>query len=629
MNVRLGVQLQAKLPNISVVIPTYGGAEVLRVCLESLAKHAPSNCTVSVVDDATPDDSIRIVCDSIQCQLPQLEYLRLNMNRGFVGVCNWGSQCARRPESDLLLLNSDTEVTAGSLQEMQEVLYVHERNGAVTPRSNNATIFSVPWVSGMLPAAESYQLWQSIRDILPRYQVMPTVVGFCMLIKAEVLDRFLLFDEIYSPGYNEENDFVCRINRCGYSALAANWAFVFHHEGSALRLRKEKLEAVNREILLKRYPEYERKIADYIRFFVDPVEVFADLYVPHRPRILFDLFHLPNWHNGTSEFALNLLRDLGPILKDEFELYVGVGAAVEFLRTELAGYRLYGDRADPQMHFDLVFRPSQIFTWDEFCRMNRLGPRLSYVLLDIIAVRCDYLSTAEKRIVFQKVADLSDCVFAISEFSRTDFAAFYHDVPMRVIHLGTNLGISAGEFRKGENILVMGNGYAHKAVCEALRELDDERPVVVLGGERPDGLRENVRWITGGNLSREQIRELFKSARLLVYPSHYEGFGLPVMDALAIGKVVVVLDSEVNRELARITGNKNLYRLRSIHQLQSTVNRVFDQEASATVRPFRSWHETAEEYAATFQEILAKEIDLVKLRRRWDAIRTLESKCSW
>jgi glycosyltransferase involved in cell wall biosynthesis len=295
----------------------------------------------------------------------------------------------------------------------------------------------------------------------------------------------------------------------------------------------------------------------------------------------------------------------------------------------LAGYRLYDDRADPQMHFDLVFRPSQIFTWDEFCRMNRLGPRLSYVLLDIIAVRCDYLSTAEKRIVFQKVADLSDCVFAISEFSRTDFAAFYHDVPMRVIHLGTNLGISAGEFRKGENILVMGNSYAHKAVCEALRELDDERPVVVLGGERPDGLRENVRWITSGNLSREHIRELFKSARLLVYPSHYEGFGLPVMDALAMGKVVVVLDSEVNRELARITGNKNLYRLRSIHQLQSTVNRVFDQEASATVRPFRSWHETAEEYGAAFKEILANEIDLGKLRRRWDAIRTLESKCSW
>jgi len=93
--------------------------------------------------------------------------------------------------------------------------------------------------------------------------------------------------------------------------------------------------------------------------------------------------------------------------------------------------------------------------------------------------------------------------------------------------------------------------------------------------------------------------------------------------------VVVVLDTAVNRELARITGNKNLYRLRSINQLQSTVNRVFDQQVSLSGRPVRRWHEAAEEYAAAFKEMLAKEIDLGKLRQRWNVIRTLESKCTW
>jgi GT2 family glycosyltransferase len=612
------------------VIPAYGAAEMLRLCLESLSKHAPLNCTISVVDDATPDESIRIVCDNIRREVPQLQYLRLDVNRGFVGACNWASQYARKPESDLLLLNSDTEVTAGSLAEMQEVLYLYERHGVVTPRSNNATIFSVPWIGGILPAAESYQLWQSVRAVLPRCQVMPTAVGFCMLIKAELLDRFLLFDEIYSPGYNEENDFVCRINRCGYSALAANWAYVFHHEGSALRSRKAKLEEANREVLLQRYPEYERKVADYTRFFVDPVEVFADLYLPHRPRILYDLFHLPHWHCGTSQFALNLLRDLSPLLESEFELHVGVGPALDFFGSELIGYRLYDERVDPQMHFDLVFRPSQVFTWDEFRRMNRLGPRLSYVLLDIIGVRCDYLSTAERQILFRKVADLSDFIFAISEFSRSDFEAFYrYAPPMRVIHLGTDFGVSAGEFDKGEYVLVMGNSYAHKAVSEALLALNGERQVVVLGGERPDGLGDNVRWMASGTLSRQQVRELFKGARLLIYPSHYEGFGLPVLDALALGKTVVVLDTEVNRELAAMTGNKNLYRLRSVNQLQSTVNRVFDQEAVVPPGPLRRWHEAAREYASAFQEILAKEIDAAKLRQRWATIRMLESKCGW
>ena len=93
-----------------------------------------------------------------------------------------------------------------------------------------------------------------------------------MLISSIVLERFGLFDEIYSPGYNEENDFVCRINRYGYSAVAANRAFVFHFETSSFGTRRRNLEARNSQILLNRYPEYSRKIADYLRFQIDPVE---------------------------------------------------------------------------------------------------------------------------------------------------------------------------------------------------------------------------------------------------------------------------------------------------------------------------------------------------------------------
>ena len=155
---------------------------------------------------------------------------------------------------------------------MQAVLHLHEKHGVVSPRSNNATIFSIP-----------HAAWNQVRHLLPRYQVMPTAVGFCMLIKAEILDRFPLFDEIYSPGYNEENDFICRINRYGYSALAANWAYVFHHESSSFGSRRAKLEEAHRRILLFRYPEYERKVADYERFHKDPVERFAALAVAASP----------------------------------------------------------------------------------------------------------------------------------------------------------------------------------------------------------------------------------------------------------------------------------------------------------------------------------------------------------
>src|SRR5271166_5656133 len=623
------VTCELKRHPVSILIPSYGAADKLLVCLNSLAKHAPADCRVHVVDDATPDDSVRKICDEVRPYFAPLNYHRSEVNRGFVESCNWGSNHLREPETDLLLLNSDTEVTAGFLEEMQAVLYLHERHAVVTPRSNNATIFSVPWVGGVLSPAESYEVWHRIRSILPRYQVMPTCVGFCMLVKHDILERFGLFDASYSPGYNEENDFVCRINRYGYSAVAANWAYVFHYEGSSFGTRRKKLEADNRKLLLSRYPEYERKVADYVRFNVAPVETFASLYLPHRPRMLFDLFHLPALHSGTSEFALNLLREVGRLVEDDYDLYVGINQAREFFAHELTGYRIYDDQPNAQVIFDFVFKPCQIFTWDEFRRMARLAPRVAYALLDIIAVRCDYLGAASRQILFRKTAELSDCVFTISEFSRSDFAAYFGSaVPMRVVHHGTNFGTTPGEFRTGEYILVMGNAYVHKGVADAVSHLNGKWPVVVLGGKpQTEKQSENVRWLGSGDMSRQDMRELLVNARIMVYPSHYEGFGLPVVDALALGKPVVVLDSEVTRELAEITGDRNLHRIESLSQLQDAMLQFFEHETTAPETPPRTWRAVAEEYVAAFREILARDVDVAKLRTRWDTLRTLESVC--
>ena len=257
-----------------------------------------------MLDDGTPDDTINRTCIDTCRFFPDLRYIRREENGGFVSTCNWGWRTFWDGHSDLLLLNSDTVVTAASLDEMQEVLHLHEKHAVVTPRSNNATIFSVPALGDRLSPEASFQLWSRMHHLLPRYKVMPTAVGFCMLIKGEVLRRFDLFDEIYGPGYNEENDFVCRINRFGYSAVAANWAYVFHDEASSFGARRQQLEVINRATLLERYPEYPRKVEAYLQFEMDPVEHFARLYKPHRPRVLYDLFHLPAAYNGTSEFGL-------------------------------------------------------------------------------------------------------------------------------------------------------------------------------------------------------------------------------------------------------------------------------------------------------------------------------------
>lgn len=599
---------------MSILIPAYGAASLLRDCLLSLARFAPPECFICVLDDATPGDSIEKTCLEMGASLPQLRYERSEKNLGFVAVCNWGCANFHEPGSDLLLLNSDTEVTAGFLDELQAVLYLHEKHGVVSPRSDNATIFSIP-----------HAAWIESKHLLPRYQLMPTAAGFCMLIKGLILERFSLFDEIYSPGYNEENDFVCRINRCGYSALAANRAYVFHRESSSFGPRRARLEEAHREILLFRYPEYERKVADYGRFHIDPVERFAPLLTPHRPRILYDLFHLPPAYTGTSDFGLNLLRELSRILQNDFELSVGVQPAMRFFAHELTGYRIFEDPPGNREIFDLVFKPCQIFSWIEFVRMDRVAPRLAFCLQDIIGVRCEYFNSPRRQMVLQRTAELSDCVFTISEFSRSDYAAYFRtDVPMPVIHHGTNFGMTAGEFRTGEYVLLMGNEYAHKGLHEALEFLGVDWPLVVLGGRQED-MPANVRRLISGKLTRQRLRELFVSARVVVYPSHYEGFGLPVIDTLALGKPVVVLDSAVNRELGSTLEDPNLHRIGSLKELRACVAKLFDANPALPPAQPRRWRDVAEDYARTLRDILSRDFDVAKMRARWEWLRTLDS----
>jgi glycosyltransferase involved in cell wall biosynthesis len=473
---------------------------------------------------------------------------------------------------------------------MQAVLHLHEKHAVVAPRTNSPGYLSFP-PDDDLPPSESHRIWEKLHRTLPRYYITPTASHSCLLIKGEVLERL--------PGLEDPDEFVRRINRYGYSTLAANWAYAFY-SGTAP-------EPLTRQ------------------FQVDPVETFAMLEAPHRPRILYDLYHLPPQHSGTSDFALNLLRELEPLAREEFDIYVGAGEEQAYFLTDLCGYRLYDEKSSLPMVFDLVYKPCQIFRWPEFSRMTRLAPRVAFSLQDIIALRCDYIGNASLPPIFQLTVELSDLVVAISEASSSDYATYYRsDARMPVIYHGSYAQPAPGGTTPGEHILVMGNALTHKGVTEAVQCLGDDLPVVVLGGD-PVKDTANIRRLESGQLSRRFIYDLFTNARIVVYPSYYEGYGLPVADALAFGKPVIVLDTAINREIASITNDSNLHRISSLSELQTAVRRLWNEPPSPSHSSPRRWSEAAAEYLAAFRELLRKDADVTKMRRRWETIRLIES----
>lgn len=258
------------LKRVTIIVPVYGDWPSLSECIESLKSHLNHSKTdVILANDRGPEwlEIENNILNSIEGQ-KNFKYVLNPDNLGFIGNCNRAVFEIDKTDNDVLLLNSDTKVTAGFVEEMLAVLYSDDRVGVVSPRSNNATLATIPLRAASQKGIEqeqSYSLWRSIKGSLSRSVEVPVAHGFCMLIRRGCIEQFGLFDPLFGKGYGEEVDFCQRIRRGGYRCMLANHAYVFHQEAKSFSLEtKAKLLEENNKIIWKRYPNYRQEVRDYM-----------------------------------------------------------------------------------------------------------------------------------------------------------------------------------------------------------------------------------------------------------------------------------------------------------------------------------------------------------------------------
>jgi GT2 family glycosyltransferase len=94
-------------PGLSLVIPSHNRPDLLRSCLASVARHAPPDTEVLVVDDGSAAGRVSAAAHAF----PGTWVLRRERRGGFCAAANAGVRVARQPVVELL--NDDTEVSAG------------------------------------------------------------------------------------------------------------------------------------------------------------------------------------------------------------------------------------------------------------------------------------------------------------------------------------------------------------------------------------------------------------------------------------------------------------------------------------------------------------------------------------
>ncbi|MDE1895819.1 MAG: glycosyltransferase [Rhodospirillales bacterium] len=311
------------LLRMAIIVPVYRGVEVTKACIESVLAHRnPATDQLILINDCSPDAEMAGMLAAYRHH-PHVVLLENAQNLGFVGTVNRGMMFCKG--TDTVLLNSDTVLHAGGLDELASVAYAHPEIGTVTAMSSNATIFSYP--SAELREATLPDIsWPELAALALSANAgtcedVPTGHGFCMFIKRQVIKRIGFLDEAFGRGYGEENDFCARASALGYRNVAAGGVLVEHKESISFGNERESLLAQNQPRLNALYPEYTPLIMAFER--QDGLR---------RLRWALDRARLARAREAGTRFALvisNALEGGTPKAIRDIEREVGYGGATK------------------------------------------------------------------------------------------------------------------------------------------------------------------------------------------------------------------------------------------------------------------------------------------------------------
>ena len=253
----------ADLP--SVIIPVHNAPAELDRCLASVVETVPARVEVIVIDDASQDIAVRNVLHRWQQRTgPSWCFLVQEQNLGFVGTVNRGMEMTQR---DVVLLNSDTETTAGWLEGLQRCLASDPLIATATPWTNNGEIASIPRFCAVNPVPQNPDAVARVIACTGRasYPELPTAVGFCMALSRHALDMLGLFDEeTFGLGYGEENDFSIRAQQAGLRNVLCDDVYVVHLGSRSFGPLGLKPDESSMRRLLSLHPGYLHQVEEFI-----------------------------------------------------------------------------------------------------------------------------------------------------------------------------------------------------------------------------------------------------------------------------------------------------------------------------------------------------------------------------
>jgi glycosyltransferase involved in cell wall biosynthesis len=290
-----------------------------------------------------------------------------------------------------------------------------------------------------------------------------------------------------------------------------------------------------------------------------------------KPLVAIDADVLGRRRTGDETYMANLLRELAPLADRERLAAVtrrpdlvpeGIEAVELPARSQMARMAFAFPRALRRLrpalgHFNYVIPPAY------------RGPAVVTVH-DISFERDPGLMSPRDRFFFRtfvpRSARRANRVIAVSERTKHDLVERYKVADERIVV--TPNGVDPVFHPNGKAperapyVLFVGGIQPRKdplTAVEALALVDGDLSLVIVGAEKRGGdeVRSAVKRLgleqrveLAGHVERDELATLYRGALCLVFPSRYEGFGLPVLEAMASGTPVVATAAGAVPEVA-------------------------------------------------------------------------------